>query len=445
MDKIDLLTEAFNIFSSFLNDILAHSEIKSINDDLVNQLRHLSFLVSWVKSEYFVQVLDFHLELLTDIDGGKLSWNQSEKLNEKCKTINELLSKNDNTQEIKHSLPVNDDVVNVEGYEKILTLDYEVKDNEHEIIEQEQDTLNVKRKKNFKEQCEKCQEKFTTFINLLMHIYHEHDQTCTVCGFKSVSFTHLHGHVTSHRTKHVKALQRRSYRYLSCDKCNFSAKRLRILTEHMYKEHDQTRCDICEKESTNFDSLWEHRKTHSYERFVCKICGKKVIGKKFHIHMGNHVDNSTSICSICGKAIKKRFLEQHLSRMHDIQSVKCTICGKDYRKSYLKIHMKQAHLEKEECPWCGVKVKQYLGNHLWKFGCNLPEDQKLKTKYQTKATCDICGKVLTNIYQLHQHTSLLHDPNSKKYNCDLCDYKSYKNQHIQTHMRLKHGKKSCIL
>ena len=88
MDKIDLLTEAFNIFSSFLNDILAQSEVKSINDDLVNQLRHLSFLVSWVKSEHFVQVLNFHLELLTDIQSGKLSWNQSEKLNEKCKTIN---------------------------------------------------------------------------------------------------------------------------------------------------------------------------------------------------------------------------------------------------------------------------------------------------------------------------------------------------------------------
>ena len=66
-----------------------------------------------------------------------------------------------------------------------------------------------------------------------------------------------------------------------CDMCGFVAQTKKIFSKHK-KTHDtgEFSCNICSKEFTRLQSLWEHNaKVHSSNKFTCLICDKDFLLK----------------------------------------------------------------------------------------------------------------------------------------------------------------------
>ena len=150
-------------------------------------------------------------------------------------------------------------------------------------------------------------------------------------------------------------------------------------------------CKICLKRFSTKEAKLQHEKTHSSkERFACKICSKT-----FHtLHS------------------KNRHEKQHeLTNMHFI----CPSCGRCYKN------------HQDLMKHCKSKKHDYPEEEVY------PEN-KMITKAATEC-CDICNRW---VKRLAYHKKTHHTDQGRKFECDICDFKTDRSDTLSTHQYLKH-------
>eukprot|EP00088_Acartia_fossae_P011423 TRINITY_DN15799_c0_g1_i2.p1 TRINITY_DN15799_c0_g1~~TRINITY_DN15799_c0_g1_i2.p1 ORF type:complete len:214 (+),score=57.19 TRINITY_DN15799_c0_g1_i2:63-644(+) len=136
-------------------------------------------------------------------------------------------------------------------------------------------------------------------------------------------------------------------------------------------------------------------------------------------------------CDICGKMFTETYLYMHKTNSHSTNVIQCDLCDYTSNSKYkLNIHRKRHFMEKEECPDCGVAVKD-LRQHM----------RVLCKKNTSKGifSCNECTRTFFKKETLEKHMETDH-PKEKKYFCDYCDYRAYKKANIRSHMKKMHEK-----
>ena len=203
-------------------------------------------------------------------------------------------------------------------------------------------------------------------------------------------------------------------------------------------------CQLCEETFSQLESLEQHNltehqvnaETSSSSTIKCPFCDL-VFNQEKHQRLKSHVKkhhrdrkkeeawktvlSSPKItCSLCGKNYSSlSCLEQHERLMHSarVEVESCYICGKTFKKGgstlwgHIKTHEDGGHI----CSVCGAKfrVKSYLVRHMRSHD---PESKKYG--------CDICGEKFTRPYLMRQHQQFTHNKNlpfKESHHLDLID------------------------
>ncbi|XP_069363489.1 PR domain zinc finger protein 5-like [Maniola hyperantus] len=210
---------------------------------------------------------------------------------------------------------------------------------------------------------------------------------------------------------------------LQCNECSTKIDNLedmmRHLQEHSKNIHwdinnhimpfsfddDELRCVMCKAEFNKFKKLNEHMNKH-YRNRVCDVCGAGFINERtFRKHSIQVHKKGVFACKFCEKVFdtigKKRSHESSV-HIHSQMLNKCGYCNKKFKSHRNKEkHISSAH---------GVRIKEIK--------------------------CKLCGKVCLTANALRVHTRRDH-LKERNYQCHLCDFSSYGNSCLQSHM-LKH-------
>ena len=244
-----------------------------------------------------------------------------------------------------------------------------------------------------KEKCGRCK-KYYPINNKNDHICiikRKKIHQCLQCDYKTKSTTNFRGHMEVHHSEEREKVP--------CHYCGklFVQGSLKSHLKSCFIPKGQTRCDKCKK-------CFQENEEHSCEKFICKICG--------------HFTFSI-----------KGMKEHHKSYHEIVKKIPCTLCGKEYREKDMKRHM-LTHQDKQECPQCGVKVRQ-LNSHIKTV--HTPDEEK---KYQ----CQDCGKGFMEQRKLDIHKMNMHlklKPHRCRYGCDI-GYNDTSNRNA--HEKKTHGK-----
>ena len=169
-----------------------------------------------------------------------------------------------------------------------------------------------------------------------------------------------------------------------------------------------------EQESlTNEKTIIEETPTNREKLLKCKFCASHFnSNEQLQKHEKNH--------------------ENNLEKPFEKERETCQKCGKSVTD--VGRHLKFVHSPPTSCPWCGFVTKD-LRRHLRRTQCDLPEDQR--TKRET-TLCHICSKMIET-KKIKVHLGKIHG--TKKFQCDLCEYKSYSNHNLFLHIKRVHEKK----
>ncbi|XP_019769615.2 gastrula zinc finger protein XlCGF26.1 [Dendroctonus ponderosae] len=241
--------------------------------------------------------------------------------------------------------------------------------------------------------CDSCPQRFSSSSNLWQHVkYHDgvKSSICLYCGKGFITKTDL----LNHEKKH---LNMREYKCESCSKSFNTHKDIRShrLIVHTDSSKWKYICEICTKPfpiKSNYDS---HMRRHMGDKkFACHLCEKKFTTKcDLQRHTRSHSDVREHQCSYCDKEYKdERVLKVHMAKLHGIGKVKipvrtrnyvCHFCPKAYfAKNKLTRHLYTHSGEKPfKCPICDKKFndKSYVKQHL-KNSHNVDSQDAEKTK-----------------------------------------------------------------
>uniref|UniRef100_A0A1I8MG54 C2H2-type domain-containing protein n=1 Tax=Musca domestica TaxID=7370 RepID=A0A1I8MG54_MUSDO len=226
---------------------------------------------------------------------------------------------------------------------------------------------------------------------------------------------------------------------MTCDKCQKTFERFRLLCQHFSQEHnEQGYVMCCATKFFNRRLLVDHINYHlDPEYFKCNLCGK-VLTKRICLigHMKMHEEKKFA-CDKCDKKfVLKHKLDKH-KLTHLPESEKkfpCNDCGKFYANEYiLNQHQKAVHLNiyAKVCEICGETLpdSHNFKRHMEKHEGIVP----VKT-----AKCDICGLILTSHHTLKLHKELKHPPERREYNCHICSKVSPNMRALKKHIHETH-------
>ena len=164
--------------------------------------------------------------------------------------------------------------------------------------------------------------------------------TCNWCTYNTYSRSSLGRHTSSnHTTK------------LQCGMCTQSFFGKYDLSCHIRSRHEGHvwLCDICSKQFTTRQGLWQHTKVaHEHcVRYTCKKCNKGFHQKQHYIgHKNAHLNEKPYVCSICSKSFTLRHNMLQHERMcgNNATVYKCDECQASFaRKCNLTDHLKFVH------------------------------------------------------------------------------------------------------
>ena len=175
---------------------------------------------------------------------------------------------------------------------------------------------------------------------------------------------------------------------------------MELLEQHNLSGHQVSaelstiKCPFCEIVFEKHQRLKAHVKKHHRDR-KSEEAWKTV------------VSSPKITCGLCGKNYSSpNCLEQHERLMHSVsvEVESCHICGKTFKKGgstlwgHIKTHEDGGHI----CSVCGAKfrVKSYLVRHMRSHD---PESKKYG--------CDICGEKFSRPYLMRQHQQFTHNKN----------------------------------
>ncbi|KAJ8708162.1 hypothetical protein PYW08_010528 [Mythimna loreyi] len=308
--------------------------------------------------------------------------------------------------------------------------------------------------------CDKCGKQFYSKIVLGAHILrlHEDSFVCQFCDSEFRNINNYEIHVESCEdikrefacencpasfdfldslTNHMK--RRHSTNIFPCGVCNKVFLKYSQRKEHVVKVHSElgmkiVECAVCQESFDNQDDLVQHLKSHGPDVTIypCMICDTEYQTlKQFQAHSKIH-KGPFATCHVCGKEMREILLKKHLTT-HSNPIKTCETCGKSFRNKYLlKIHQK-IHLENVPCPKCEkminpAKLPSHLQGHLM--------NEKEMKKHEPKYKCNLCEYKTWDNTHLESHMNQYH-LKTKPYICHICskDFagRHYLRQHIKTH------------
>ncbi|KAH8363954.1 hypothetical protein KR084_000823, partial [Drosophila pseudotakahashii] len=230
-------------------------------------------------------------------------------------------------------------------------------------------------------QCEEesCRKGFTTAGALRLHVDYAHTKKadeipCTVEGCRLL-FPRLRL-LTIHLKKvHNQARVSAPRSEQPCGECGMVFRCPVALKKHMYKHTGAELpypCNICGKGFHINSALKNHLLRHAgIKNYVCPYCGVgKTTRQEWSKHLLTHTQEKQFKCHICDHATHtKRALDSHVKIVHEkIRNFACQYCGKTFGKSHAcKIHEMTHTGEKRcECKVCGKKFlyTESLTKHL---------------------------------------------------------------------------------
>ena len=333
--------------------------------------------------------------------------------------------------------------------------------------------------------CKICDKAFSSKYNIKRHYENVHEENnqdkaynCTLCDYKTNRKDGLKEHFEWHHGGS-----------LTCDICRRTFNTTGKLKLHMERIHGSDaerntdkytvtysdadgklgfKCNVCNQELSSKQNAINHyealhvRKNEVDEPKPCELCGIVLEdARSFQSHMTRvhgKIRNKTilqgkTLCTTCKKYVKTEKFEKHVCQQdqeckqcgkmffsrndrdrhireeHEIEMYSCDQCGKTFTsQSLVKIHMR-VHVEKSECPHCGIKVK-HLQAHIEK--AHIADDLK-------RFKCHYCGKGFINNRLLQKHVDCIH-LNARRYQCRYgCDFRFNDSSNRAAHERKKHG------
>jgi len=260
--------------------------------------------------------------------------------------------------------------------------------------------------------CDQCDHIARDVKRLLKHksFYHENlKHHCEFCDFKTATRKEMESHRNEVHPdwKLLKTSMRgvRKLKKLTCDQCDFVAKRPESLPGHKKREHgEKYPCDECEKSYLNPDKLEVHKK-YAHDKTIrqCDQCPYQTNDK--WALMNHHRIKHTDECYYCDQcdfnSKCKNRLKVHVETKHEGRRFYCEQC--DYSAPYkggLLRHIKMVHE--------GVT-------------------------YQ----CDFCEHKATTRSNLKLHVDAKHL--GIKYSCDMCDYQASQPGSLKIHKQTRHS------
>ena len=311
-----------------------------------------------------------------------------------------------------------------------------------------------------------------------MHREEERDKQCPYCSYRTIQSSNLKTHIKTHNDTREKPFECIECDYKSANKTDLSRhidsrhREVEMLTcqlcfkdvkPYNYKKHmlghseTKMKCDTCNKEFTNSNSLQKHKKSHfgmakgTPQRKVkptkvinCPICEKPLKGlQSLENHrIRAHTLEKPHACGVCGKLFHIEKEKKYHEQIHKgVKSYSCSECDKTYtQRRSLQYHKKSVHKQVTyDCHQCEKKFK-FPGS--LKAHMNLHSDNQ-----RTMYSCDICGAEFTTKIYIKTHKEAQHE--QIKHECPTCGFKlKYKNQlklHLETHNENGNKKFECNL
>ncbi|KAH8304054.1 hypothetical protein KR018_012482, partial [Drosophila ironensis] len=226
---------------------------------------------------------------------------------------------------------------------------------------------------------EACKKGFTTAGALRLHVDYAHTKQsseipCTVEGCRLL-FPRLRL-LTIHLKKvHNQTRVSAPRGDMPCSECGMVFRCPVALKKHMYKHTGEELpypCNICGKGFHINSALKNHLLRHAgIKNYVCPHCGVgKTTRQEWSKHILTHTQEKQFKCHICEHATHtKRALDSHVKIVHEkVRNYACQYCGKTFGKSHAcKIHEMTHTGEKRcECKVCGKKFlyTESLTKHL---------------------------------------------------------------------------------
>lgn len=118
---------------------------------------------------------------------------------------------------------------------------------------------------------------------------------------------------------------------LTCDLCDYKARKRSIILEHYKRVHLKERnvqCPICEAKFFNSTTLRGHMVRHNpVKKYECSFCQKmfpRLIAKQRHEKI--HTGEKNKVCQICeARFIQKASLNYHMRKFHPGNAVLCSV------------------------------------------------------------------------------------------------------------------------
>lgn len=280
---------------------------------------------------------------------------------------------------------------------------------------------------------------------------------CDLCGFSSKFKGNMNQHMLIHDEKNR----------LCCIKCEYSTFYGHRLKNHLKVVHDGIpfSCNQCSYSTTSEKKIRYHKKSvHQGVSYYCEFCTFKTIyPTSFDSHQRafHSSDEEKLVCSEhdCDyKTTLKHRLQIHRDSFHNVRpKPSCDQCGNFYANlNRLKMHIKSLHSEsKFNCDECDYSsnFKRSLVNHVRVkhkgslFTCsecsyqaahlqNVKEHKnQVHLKYVLHCKVKGCNFQSFRSEALRRHNSSVHEEIT--YNCEKCDYKAKRKDHLRQHTNSK--------
>ena len=265
-------------------------------------------------------------------------------------------------------------------------------------------------------QCFYCYEVFTSRLELVKHVRHDHLEKDTTLGQDEPD-----------------------HECPACDQC-FEDEN--IFMQHYLSRHKEYLIcpKHCYKQFTDFDEFNKHIKYINKSRrfrliyengeFACKHCGE-LFAKKNDLGKHNLKEHNEGFtCEYCGKSFHNSTILSIHRRLHTRPfKFKCKLCPKSYQEPYLlRTHMLiHSNVKKFTCEICGAQVKsqQSLRVHV--------------LSHNPEYMCDVCGKGFHSLTRAQHHTLQAHS-GLKSHKCMYCDRAYTTGASLRKHMGNVHGR-----
>ncbi|XP_033231749.1 zinc finger protein 595-like [Belonocnema kinseyi] len=128
------------------------------------------------------------------------------------------------------------------------------------------------------------------------------------------------------------------------------------------------------------------------------------------------------------------------SNVEEEKKHKCEKCARSYKQKYCLNYHQRFECEvmpQFNCKFCGklFKHKGYINKHIDRV-----HQKKNSKEPKTKLNCDNCSQTYTTISSLNRHKRIQHDPMTRHFICDICNYKTKRKDYLVTHITSRHSK-----